>query len=83
MNDDIIYETLHDEFNIEKHNEIFIHYFEAIITHEGVVEYAVPSHQEKLKEKLFELGYSETDFSNMLFEGLPRIANASGCIVCW
>ena len=37
-------------FDWKTHNKNFIHYLEAIITKDGTVHYAVPSHQEKLVE---------------------------------
>ena len=40
--------TVHSEFNIKKHNETFINYLEVIMYPSGKIEYAVPSHMEKL-----------------------------------
>ena len=37
---------LHSNFDIQKHKENFVNYLEVIITEDGVVHYAVPSHQE-------------------------------------
>ncbi|MBQ2856701.1 MAG: hypothetical protein IJE78_06195 [Bacteroidaceae bacterium] len=34
------------EFDLQKHKETFVNYLEVIITSDGVVHYAVPSHQE-------------------------------------
>ena len=39
---------LNDEFNIEKHKKHFVDYLEVVILETGKIEYAVPSHQEKL-----------------------------------
>ena len=39
---------MYSEFNLEKHLETFVDYFEAIILPDGKIEYAIPSHQEKL-----------------------------------
>ena len=39
---------LNSKFNIDQHKEHFIHYLEVVIRTDGTVEYAVPSHQEKL-----------------------------------
>lgn len=41
-------EILHSPFDIEVHKRVFINYLEVIIDEEGVVHYAVPSHQEFL-----------------------------------
>lgn len=43
-------EVLHSPFNINVHKQTFISYLEVVISPEGVVEYAVPSHSEKLVE---------------------------------
>lgn len=37
---------LHSEFDIEKHKQTFVHYLEVVISPDGRVFYAVPSHQE-------------------------------------
>ena len=39
---------LNSKFDIEKHKERFVNYFEVIIFEDGHIEYAVPSHQEKM-----------------------------------
>lgn len=39
---------LHSEFDIDKHRETFINYLEVIISEDGKIHYAVPSHQEYL-----------------------------------
>ena len=39
---------LHNPFDIDIHNSIFTNYCEVIIQPNGLIEYAVPSHQEKL-----------------------------------
>lgn len=39
---------LHSPFNIEIHNHTFYYYCEVVILADGTIEYAVPSHQEKL-----------------------------------
>ncbi len=48
INFDEQYETLHSPFSIQKHKEIFVNYLEIIILENGTIEYAVPSHQERL-----------------------------------
>lgn len=40
--------VLHSPFDIETHKRTFKNYLEVIILEDGTVEYAVPSHQEKL-----------------------------------
>lgn len=39
---------LHCEFDIEKHKATYVNYLEVVITEDGVVHYAIPSHQEYL-----------------------------------
>lgn len=42
--------VLHSSFDIETHKQTFVSYLEAVISPEGVVEYAVPSYTKKLIE---------------------------------
>lgn len=41
-------ETFKQPFSIDRHKKTFVNYMEAIIDSDGVVEYAVPSHERKL-----------------------------------
>ena len=41
-------QILHSPFNIETHKKTFINYLEVVILENGIIEYAIPSHQEKL-----------------------------------
>ncbi len=43
-------QVLHSPFDFKTHNETFICYCEVIILPDGTIEYAIPSHQEKLIE---------------------------------
>lgn len=45
-------EVLHRPFDIETHKQTFVSYLEVVISPEGVVEYATPSHTDKLIEIL-------------------------------
>lgn len=47
-------EVLHNPFNVKTHKETFIDYLEVIINPNGIIEYAVPSHAEKVYEKYME-----------------------------
>lgn len=80
---------LHSKFDIETHKEAFLNYLEVIIREDGEVQYAVPSHQEKLikicMEKL-QIGRQE------LYDMCPReymfdvtnwLCKISGCISVW
>ena len=44
-------EVLHSPFDIKPHKETFINYLEVIINEDGSIEYAVPSHIEKVYQK--------------------------------
>ena len=46
-----LYDCNYSKFNAEIHKKKYPNYFEAIITPEGIVEYAHPSHQEKEIER--------------------------------
>lgn len=50
VDDSIAQQVLHDVFDIQTHKETFINYLEVIITADGTIEYAVPSHTNKLAE---------------------------------
>jgi hypothetical protein len=85
MNDQ---EILHSKFDIQTHAENFINYLEVIIRRDGIIEYAVPSHQEKLKA----ICISETnkeEFISRLNEPeawadyLQWLCDYSGCISVW
>lgn len=39
---------IHCAFDLEKHKQTYVQYLEVVILEDGTVEYAVPSHQEKL-----------------------------------
>lgn len=41
-------EVLHKPFDLETHKAVFTNYFEAVITGDGTIVYAVPSHQDTL-----------------------------------
>ena len=46
------YEVLHSPFDIKTHKKTFINYLEVVISPEGVIEYGVPSHTQKLENIL-------------------------------
>lgn len=55
--------VLHSPFDIETHKKTFIHYLEIVISPEGVIEYAVPSHERKLRDILgISAGQMERDY---------------------
>jgi len=48
QSDDVKWMVLHSPFNISTHKKTFINYLEVVILEDGTIEYAVPSHQEKM-----------------------------------
>lgn len=55
--------VLHSPFDIQVHKATFKNYLEVIILESGTVEYAVPSHQ----EKMIQLGMKKTGLSREEF----------------
>lgn len=45
-------ETFALPFSIERHKKTFVNYMEAVIDENGVVHYAIPSHERKLVEMI-------------------------------
>lgn len=81
--------NLYSPFDVEKHKKTFIDYFEAILMPDGSVQYAVPSHQEKLisiGKKLF--GKSRNDFIAMCPTEkhdcyIEWLCDVTGCVALW
>lgn len=76
---------LYSKFDLEKHKKAFINYFEAVILPTGEVQYAIPSHQEKLLKLAFP-GVPR----DMIWEFVPHDADVlkfllekTKCISCW
>ena len=80
---------VYSDFDIEKHKQTFIHYFETILLPDGTVKYAVPSHQMavenylaktlcKTKEQVWKMCPKSRygDYAEWLCE-------KSGCIMMW
>jgi len=87
---DVIDQTLHSPFDIETHKNVFVNYLEVIIDQEGVVHYAVPSHQEWLINKaIVVLGLSSRE---ELYDECPDeyalspmewLTEVTGCVSVW
>ena len=80
-------EVLKLPFNIERHNAHFINYCEVVVYPDGKVEYATPSHQEKMIEiyakkhnitnsKAKEIFYDDIDF-------FDKILDDTGIVLVW
>jgi hypothetical protein len=81
--------VLHEPFDLETHKKTFFNYLEVIISDDGTIMYAVPSHQEKLiilacqklnvtKEELYEFCPKEYYFDIMNW-----LCQVSNCIALW
>ena len=81
--------NLESKFDALKHKETFYHYLEVIIYPDGSVEYAIPSHQEKLiqickeelnvnRDRLFEMCPKE-----YYFDIITWMCNISKCVSVW
>ncbi len=89
------YYDLDSEFDIDMHAKTYINYLEVIIRADGTIEYAVPSHQEKLLEIIAEqrnlsrdevfaqLRKSEETCSYMYNSSVEYLCAVSGCISVW
>lgn len=80
---------LHCPFDIEMHKRTYVNYLEVIIRPDGVVEYAVPSHNQKLEDIICKnKNISREELGKMC----PRemyldysqwLCDISGCILMW
>ena len=83
------YTVLNSPFDIEIHKAQFKNYLEVVILEDGTVEYAVPTHQ----EKLILLGMEKTRLSrDEFYNSCPReywldviawLSNVTGAIAVW
>lgn len=87
---DVIDQTLHSPFDIETHKNVFVNYLEVIIDQEGVVHYAVPSHQEWLINKaIVVLGLSSREElcdecpDEYALSPMEWLTEVTGCVSIW
>lgn len=81
--------VLHEPFDIETHKQTFRHYLEVMIDTDGIVYYAVPSHQEWLAQKYMRLHNCSRDemlddvpadyYSNVVL----WLCKETGCVAVW
>lgn len=84
-------EVLHGAFDIELHKKTFINYLEVVISPEGKIEYAVPSHSEKLlqvymeKNDLADRGVALNNLAKLcgLFGYIEALSKVTGYISVW
>ena len=80
---------LHSKFNAEKHKQTYINYLEIIMHKDGRIEYAVPSHQEKLIEIACEQEHCTREElyakcpPEMSFDVVEWLCRLTGCISIW
>ena len=80
---------IYSEFDIDKHKQKYINYLEVVIHPDGKVEYAIPSHQEKLIDICCnKLNISREELSDMcppeyFFDFVTWLCNTSECISVW
>lgn len=80
---------IYSKFDIEQHKKKYINYFEAIILPNGKVEYAVPSHQEKLiRIGAEKYGVSRCKFIDMCpkdkyLDYEEWLCEATECVAVW
>ena len=74
---------VYSKFDLEKHKQTFINYFETIINPNGSIEYAVPSHCEIVIRKYMEkYNLTRQDIYNKWCDCFD-LANELGIILCW
>lgn len=80
---------LHCAFDIQKHKETYVNYLEVIILPTGKVEYAVPSHQDKLihvgmkKHECSRQKYMDMCPEEYYFDYMNWLCQDTGCIAVW
>ena len=81
--------NLYSDFDIEKHAKTFPHYLEAIIFPNGRIEYAIPSHQEKLisiairKKGITRQEYLDSVPKEYYLDFLYFLLQDTGCVSVW
>lgn len=87
--DSSVYDCNWSDFDIKKHKEKYVHYLEVIITSDGVIKYARPSHQEALVSELcMKYSCSREDAINkcpreMQLDYMRWLTDETGCIAVW
>lgn len=80
---------LNSAFNIKQHKAHFIDYLEVVVFPDGHIEYATPSHQEKLIKVACDLNNWTRNQLNKecpeeyYFDFMTWLCNITGCIALW
>lgn len=86
--DNSIYDV-YQQFNIDRHAATYVNYLEVIVRQDGKVEYAVPSHQEKLIAIAMEkFNKTRDEISAMCpedkyFDFMSWLCDITDCISVW
>ena len=87
--------VLHSPFDAKTHKETFIDYLEVVIDSEGVIHYAVPSHNGFMEMQLLKLRGIEFDYfnyydkvsdlcpENRYADYFEWLCEETGCIPVW
>lgn len=77
--------VLHSPFDIETHKKTFIDYLEVVITSDGVIHYAIPSHQEFCINYAMQIGmFKDRDALYDFFKTSPsNIEDMLHCCLVW
>ncbi len=80
-------EVLRGPFDIETHKGTFVHYLEVCIDRDGIIHYAVPSHQRWLLGRFMDRDGVETDLEALSrippYGGMEWLCRELGCIAVW
>ena len=80
---------VYQQFNIDRHAATYVNYLEVIVRQDGKVEYAVPSHQEKLIAIAMEkFNKTRDEISAMCpedkyFDFMSWLCDITDCISVW
>jgi len=80
---------VYSPFDLEKHREKYCHYLEVIITADGAIHYAVPSHQEwAIAAACEKLGVSRKELCDMTppryyLDWLTWLLGLTGAMAVW
>lgn len=80
--------SVYSKFDIDKHAETFMNYLEVIIDENGVIHYAVPSHQifveNLLKRKIGEIMFKSASMCQEAFLDYSGwLCKQTKCIMVW
>lgn len=75
--------VLYKPFDVKIHKEIFTNYLEVIINEDGSIEYAVPSHAEKVYQKYIEKYKVTREEIYRKFDFPYDVATAMKIVLVW